>query len=489
SVLASVRESLLEDVMTEMFGQSFPYRFGDRFGKIHAFVTAGTSVSVTGLSTHDRGELAGSSKTFAGDGVASAATDTSDVTWGNTVVGGQIDHRSSRLPLRVQLVGGWSGADNTFGPPDAPTRVSEIESVDAALHADLLLDWPVRLGGTRRATTLAYALAGQFEQPDEAAEATLTEWTAYAETDVRAGSVTITPGLHAFHLSERNETGVEPRLRVTWRPAEPVRIDVAAGRYHQAIAGVNDQRDVGSVFTAWIPMPTTDPLPTATHVVAGSSVQIQPWLSVAAEAFWKQYDELAVPFFTAFPRFNTRLQPAEGDAIGLDLRADFDGYPFLYESALDGYVSYGLSRVEYRSPQATYPPPHDRRHQFNAVLRATRGDVGLTVQLQAGSGLPFTPSGGFDRWYPFDPSRDVTTAQGDVRVLYGEPFSSRQPAYQRVDVWLEHRFEQGRIAGALRGGVINLLNRKNLFYFDLFTLQRVDQLPLTPSVGIKLEVR
>ena len=40
----------------------------------------------------------------------------------------------------------------------------------------------------------------------------------------------------------------------------------------------------------------------------------------------------------------------------------------------------------------------------------------------------------------------------------------------------------------LNAGVINSYDRDNLFYFDLFTLGRVNQLPLVPSFGLKLEV-
>ena len=34
-------------------------------------------------------------------------------------------------------------------------------------------------------------------------------------------------------------------------------------------------------------------------------------------------------------------------------------------------------------------------------------------------------------------------------------------------------------------GVTNLYNRNNLFYFDRMTLQRVDQLPILATLGVK----
>ena len=38
-------------------------------------------------------------------------------------------------------------------------------------------------------------------------------------------------------------------------------------------------------------------------------------------------------------------------------------------------------------------------------------------------------------------------------------------------------------------GAINVYDRANLFYFDLFTVRRVDQLPLIPNLSIKFESR
>ena len=41
----------------------------------------------------------------------------------------------------------------------------------------------------------------------------------------------------------------------------------------------------------------------------------------------------------------------------------------------------------------------------------------------------------------------------------------------------------------LRAGALNIFNRDNLFYYDLFTFNRVDQLPFVRSVGFKMELR
>ncbi len=137
----------------------------------------------------------------------------------------------------------------------------------------------------------------------------------------------------------------------------------------------------------------------------------------------------------------------------------------------------------------SYTPAHDRRHQINALLHAEKDEVGLTVQFQYGTGLPFTQSSGFDVWLLLTPDTDVTTEPGVERIVYGAPFKGRQPDYQRVDIWLERRIDRGRSVVTMRAGALNIFNRNNLFYYDLFTFKRIDQLPFIPSVGLKVELR
>ncbi len=175
--------------------------------------------------------------------------------------------------------------------------------------------------------------------------------------------------------------------------------------------------------------------------------------------------------------------------MGIDVRLDIRDQPFYFESVFDGYVSYALSSVEYQTALASYHPSHDRRHQINAVVHAQRGTIGLTAQYQFGSGFPFTESSGFDVWYLLTPDVDVTRNPGEERVVYSAPFQGRQPTYQRLDIWLERKIEKGRSVVTLRAGALNIFNRENLFYYDLFTFNRVDQLPFIPSVGFKMELR
>ncbi len=74
-------------------------------------------------------------------------------------------------------------------------------------------------------------------------------------------------------------------------------------------------------------------------------------------------------------------------------------------------------------------------------------------------------------------------------MLYEHPFRGRMPAYHRLDASLQRSFEFSGAVLTLHSSVLNVYDRKNIFYYDTFTLERVDQLPVIPSFGIKLDVQ
>ena len=59
----------------------------------------------------------------------------------------------------------------------------------------------------------------------------------------------------------------------------------------------------------------------------------------------------------------------------------------------------------------------------------------------------------------------------------------------RLDVSLGREFDVG--FGQLTGqvGAINAYDRQNMFYYDLYTGRRVDQLPLAPYASLTLRSR
>ena len=467
---------------------------GDRFAKVNALIGNSHALSATVLDTEDRGDIAGTLKSFDGEVLALADNDSTEVGWTNRVYAANYTYRSNVLPLVVHLTAGRSEMTNDFGPEGAPERTSAIESTDLAADVSWLLrNGSINAGATRRTSTFDLVLDDAF-QDFTSNSVDLTEVTAWLDTELNfAGDkLSLNPGVHFYALTDRSRSWVDPRFRMSIYPTGVTgrhSFHAAFGVYHQAVVGLTDERDLGNVFTAWTTTPDDQDVPKSTHFIGGWNVRLGSWISAAAEGFYKKYDDLSVPIFSALPRFTTALQSANGSAYGVDVRVDLSDRPFVSESVLDGYISYAWSKVEYETDAFTYSPGHDRRHQLNALLHAQKNEIGITVQFQMGSGLPFTQSGGFDKWYLLTPDVDVTAEPGVDRIVYAEPFAGKQPMYARMDLWLEKKIESGRYVSTLRAGALNIFNRDNLFYYDLFTFRRVDQLPFIPSVGVKIELR
>lgn len=486
SALVSVRESVIEQGAARLIDEPLPFTFGDRFAKVHANLSESSQLSVSAISTHDRGRLGLPPE--ANPGTASE----DEVAWTNEAVGGRFLLLPSQLPVLAELLLSYSRLENRFGPRSTPTRTSAVQQVAFASNlthyvGNLDITWGLFVGTSQ----LESELGGQFQNLRTDREF-VTEAGAYIEPSYRlANGLRVQPGLRIHTFPSKSRTFVEPRLRAVW-DAGIHRFSAAAGYYHQEIVGVNDRRDAGDVFTAWTASPLGQ-VPEAMHVLGGYRIHATNWLDVSVEGFYKKLKGLTVAEWTAFPRFTTRLQRASGQVQGVDVRLEVTR-PWFY-----GFVSYGYARVDYDAPirafqlqlgrdAIRYSPPHDRRHQVNVVATTSLYGFDLSARWQLGTGLPFNEALGFDQFILLDSLVDVTDEFGEDRVIYPWPYTGRLPAYHRLDVSIDRSFRVGHALATIQASLINAYDRRNLFYLDLYTLRRVDQLPFVPSLGLKLEL-
>ena len=110
----------------------------------------------------------------------------------------------------------------------------------------------------------------------------------------------------------------------------------------------------------------------------------------------------------------------------------------------------------------------------------------MNAKWEFGSGLPFSRALGFDAFILIDDLVDVRDIPGAQHVIYERPFNGELPAYHRLDASVSKSWQMKRAKLTLQGSVINIYDRRNLFYLDIFTLQRVDQLPIVPTLGLQV---
>jgi hypothetical protein len=113
-----------------------------------------------------------------------------------------------------------------------------------------------------------------------------------------------------------------------------------------------------------------------------------------------------------------------------------------------------------------------------------------SARWQLGTGLPFTRPLGFDEAFDYTQGlHDPHTTVGTTRLVLDRPFNGRLPMTHRLDVSIERAFEIRAGELVAQAGVVNAYDRRNMFYYDLYTGRRADQLPLAPFASLTLRAR
>ena len=479
SFLLSARASTVERVAEHYIDQPLPYNFGDFFAKVHTIINDSHQFSVSAIRTYDRGTL------------EHDVENPDLIRWSNMAYGLRYLIAPPRLPILGEVLFSVSELDMRLGPRDDPERSTRIDAFNLAVNVTNYgqrntVDW----GFFLRAPRLDAELGGLYQNLDFSSDRILSTG-AYMEPEIHITDQLSVRGGAVIQFLADQGWFAEPRLRVQYELGKH-QISLAGGIYRQEAVGLNDRRDATNIFTAWAGSPTGN-LPNSIHALVGYQVAPTPWLRLSAETFYKRLSSLFVSEWTAFPRFTTRLQEASGTAAGVDLRVEVQR-PRFY-----AFVNYGLSSVEYNAMQEQLPiwfgsnevryrPPHDRRHQLNALASIGLGKFDISVRWNLGSGLPYSQIRGFDGFVLMDGPTDVRREPGQARVIYDKPYGGVLPSYHRLDISIERVFQyRDDSFVTVQGGVINAYDQANVFALDIFTLRRSDQLPLIPTLGIKFE--
>lgn len=507
SVLGSFRTSMLKHGASQYIDQPLPFAFSDGFAKLHGPISEASRLAVSYLQTSDRGQLGSPSEKASSD----------EIRWENRAYGLRYLILPTFVPVRATVQLSRSSLTSELGPREDPVRRSSVKTTRIALMATFLPDWgSFEAGFTGDFTRPESSLGGLYQNIEEDQVADVTQTALYLAPEFQLPTgLNIQPGLRAQFYRVRFDPYVEPHLRINWDLGAH-HVSASAGLYHQELIGLSDRRDAANIFTAWTNIPPRDPatfgrqnqrfrenrvrsdvrigrLGRAVHGILGYRVRPTPWLEAAVEGYYRNLRNLFIAEWTAYPRFTTRLQPASGRSYGFETRVELQRGPFF------GYVNYGLSFTRYQARQASldlwygeesldFRPPHDRRHQVNVL--ASLDLLGFTVNARwaYGSGRPFSPAVGFDGFRLVDDVEDITRVEGSRRVIYEEPYSGLLPPYHRLDLSIERTFSLRRADLTLQGTLINAYDRLNIFYLDVFTLERSNQLPLVPSLSLKLEL-
>lgn len=484
SLLTSFRESVIERVSPTLIDARLPYHFGDRFVKMHAYLSRTSSVTATVLHSFDEGDIASV------DGQERPSR------WTNTAAGGRYFYLPEEFPATAEFAVYGTRYQSRYVPAEGEERISDVQTFEMKIRfAYLLGDLQMHGGISGTTNWLEYDLGRMHALQKQ----NFTEGGFFFTSDWNPEYFRLSPGFRIQTYSHSSRIVLEPRFRLEWRPGGSdgrQAFTGAWGIYHQQFLGMNNQRDLTDAFTAWTASPSNVRLPKSVHYLAGTSRRLLPFLTIGVEGYLREINNIHFPFFESGLRGNSDLERVDGESRGLDVTLEFQ------RPWLTIYAGYGLSLVEYRRLRRlvdsgnvvesfeTFTPPHDRRHSLNVQALISLGEFRLQARWQYGSGVPFTPIQEY--FYSSRPShpgdRQFLTREGSAHTQFGASYSARLPAYHRLDVSAERRFGFHGWGLVAHLGVINAYDRNNIFSYDVLGDRRVDQLPLIPSAGVRVEI-
>lgn len=482
-----------------------PFTFTDAYGKVSFNGANGSKFNLFGFDFTDGVNYQG----------------VSDLKWENWGAGTNFVLVPAGSAVLIDGVFSYSNYDLQLAEGDLPPRTSQITGFNGALNFKYFMGanearYGVEVLGFRTNFSFFNSLGRTYEQ-----EQNTSEIAGYFNYRLNIGKAPasaayshrfiIDPGLRLHYYASLSVPNVEPRFGFKWNINENLRFKLAAGRYSQNLVAANNDRDVVNLFYGFLSSPENlpstvpqrdgstrnlkDPLQRANHYVAGFEYDLTRELTFNIEGYLKDFRQVTNlnrnKYFNDTPEFADKPDALKKDyivesgyAYGLDLQLKYEKdklylwgvYSYTYVDRFDGIQEYN--------------PVWDRRHNVNLVASYAFGKFDawkVNVRWNYGSGFPFTPTQGFYGSVPFngDINTNYANSNADLSTIFGNLNSHRLPDYARVDLGVTKtwRFDEHRQL-EVDFSLTNALDRKNIFYFDRVRFERVDQLPLLPSLGI-----
>lgn len=314
--------------------------------------------------------------------------------------------------------------------------------------------------------------------------AAVSSWIRYQSTFERWS---VDAGIHAelglLFTQREGLRALQPRLNIGYEILPTVQLKAGYGRFAQNLMTINNEDELISLFDYWILIPEEVGPQRADHLVASVDWQAGASIALTAEAYHKNY------------RSNVIFNREKVDAVDPDYingtAVSYGGEVLarIRSGDLDLFLSYGFGRSEVRSLGESYAPRFDRRHSVKALAVAdVFPGMSVTARWEFGSGFPFTPAtSSYFRFFLEDLSPEsYLNGNGESYLRLGSRNSGRLPAYFRFDLAFEYSFHLWHAKGKLGIHVLNLFDRRNLFYFDRASGRRVDMIRFFPSVNASI---
>ncbi len=470
-----------------------PFNFFDGYGKITAYTgDNGSKVNFFGFSHNDWVNF----------------NQTSDLNWRSAGGGANFFLIPGAANVNIDGVFSYSNYLINLEETAAPPRSSEINGFNFNVNFHQYyginrLSYGIEANGFSTDFRYENGQGRTIAQTENT-----TEFATYVRYKFLAGRFVFDPSVRVHYYASLNEASLEPRLSMKMNITEHFRLKAAGGLYSQNLIAANSDRDVVNLFYGFLSGSENLPdefrgeeigssLQKAQHAIFGAEFELFKFLEFNIEGYYMNFNQLIninrnkqfddTPDNGAVPDYLKKDFIREtGWSAGLDVLAKAE-YKNWYL-----WVGYSLMAIGRSDEIQDYTPHFDRRHNVNVVASYQFGkDKAWEVNARwnMGTGFPFTQTQGFYEFLGFQEgiTTDYTSENGELGIELGEINTGRLPAYHRLDVNIKRRFNFGKYTKLeINAGATNVYNRNNIFYIDRITFDRVDQLPIIPTVGLNL---
>lgn len=476
-----------------------PYDFMDLYGKLTMQSENGSKVSLFGFNYTDEVKNYQSIANYDWYNYGGGAN-FSAVTGSNAIMEGNFAYSDYKITLE----------DESNYP-----KSSRINGFTFGLHMTYFigknkLKYGVDLEGFGTNYEFYNSFGRHFKQTENT-----SEMSAFVTYNIKAGKWLIDPGFRLIYYASVAEVSPEPRLAIKYNATDKLRFKLASGLYSQNFLDAKSDNDVVNLFTGFLTgsenlgvsstfggEEVTSFIQKAQHIILGVEYDINDYLQLNIEPYFKNFSQLINmnrnKMFDNLPEYQeggayetpeylrTDFIIEKGKAYGVDFSLKYS-YDKIYL-----WVAYSLGYIERTSEaEGAYNPHYDRRHNINTLATYTAGDSReweFSARWNFGSGFPYTMTRGIYELLPFyDINTDYGTGNGEIGIYYSALNQGRLPYYHRFDISAKRKFSLGRRSILeVNASITNVYNRENMFYFNRLTFERVDQMPIMPSLGMTL---
>jgi len=435
-----------------------PFFFNDLYGKLSFKSNNGSKFNVFGFNYQDEYDNPLIAK----------------IGWQNSGGGMNFNILPSSSSLIVSGIAGYSDYQSQIVEGSGQPRSSEIREFFLGLDFGFFDgNYELKYGVEVKSIFTNFNFTNQFNVSLEQFQNT-TELSGFVKFRQSWDRLVIEPSVRLQYYASLPEGSIEPRFGLKYNISDHVRFKLAGGLYSQNLISSSNERDVVKLFTGFLSGPE-------------SKVDFLKNFEVNIEGYVKNYPQLIIVNRNKVSLEDSNFATETGIAYGGDISVKYQTKNWYL------WTTYSLGFVNRNDGEQIYRTIFDRRHNLNFLASYYFGkelDWQVSARYNFGTGFPFTQTQAFYNYQPFLEGSSTpyeTNNSENVGIIYADERNGGElPPYHRVDVSAQKTIKFSKNMNAVVvASVTNATDRDNIFYFDRVRYERVNQLPLLPSLGVK----